>query len=424
MAISDTSGQDAPLEPRSRRSRLMVIAAVAFIGIAAVSAATPALLRWSRADVSVPRERLRLSTARIGELTRDVSVQGRIVAAISPTLFAPADGTITLNVDAGDEVVEGGELAHLDSPELSNRLEQERATYESLQIDVERQRIATRQLKLESQKNVDLAQVALVAAERERRRAELAFESRAIPEIDLEQAMDELDRAKLDHTHAVADMALDSERLSFELQTSELLLQRQALLVRDLERQVAELAIVSPVTGIVGNLLVDQKQAVARNQAIMAVVDLAAFEIEAQVPESYADDLGLEMPAEVRLGADLYDATVVAVSPEIVDNQVTTRLRFAAAQPPGLRQNQRLTTRILLERKPEALIVDRGQFLESGGGRLAYVLEDGIAHRRAIEIGARSLAAVEVVAGLEPGDIVITSSIETFEGANTVLVTD
>jgi HlyD family secretion protein len=156
----------------------------------------------------------------------------------------------------------------------------------------------------------------------------------------------------------------------------------------------------------------------------MAVVDLAAFEIEAQVPESYADDLGLEMPAEVRLGADLYDSTVVAESPEIVDNQVTTRLRFAAAQPPGLRQNQRLTTRILLERKPEALIVDRGQFLESGGGRLAYVLEDGIAHRRAIEIGARSLAAVEVVAGLEPGDIVITSSIETFEGANTVLVTD
>jgi HlyD family secretion protein len=130
------------------------------------------------------------------------------------------------------------------------------------------------------------------------------------------------------------------------------------------------------------------------------------------------------MPAEVRLANNLYDAIVVAVSPEIADNQVTTRLRFASDQPPGLRQNQRLTTRILLERKPEALIVDRGQFLESGGGRLAYVLEDGIAHRREIEIGARSLASVEGLAGLDPGDVVITSSIEAFDGADTVLVTD
>lgn len=424
MAISDTSGQDAPIEPPSRRRRVLVIAAVALVCAAAVSVATPSLLRWTSADASISRERLRLSTVRIGELTRDVSVQGRIVAAVSPTLFAPADGTITLEVDAGDEVVEGGVLAALDSPELTNRLEQEQATYESLEIDVERQRIATRQLELESQKNVDLAQVALTAAERERRRAELAFESNSIPEIDLQQAIDELERARLDHEHAVADMALDRERLAFELRTSELLLQRQELLVRDLNRRVGELAILSPVTGIVGNLLVDQKQAVTRNQPIMAVVDLAAFEIEAQVPESYADDLGLEMPAEVRLGAGVHDAVVVAVSPEIVDNQVTTRLRFAGEQPPGLRQNQRLTTRILLEHKPEALIVDRGQFLDSGGGRLAYVLEGGIAHRREIDVGARSLGAVEVVAGLEPGDVVITSSIETFEGAETVLVTN
>jgi HlyD family secretion protein len=219
VAIKDTSGQDAPLEPRSRRGRIIAMVVVALLGAAVVSAATPSLLRWSRADASVSRERLRLATVRVGELTRDVSVQGRIVAAISPTLFAPADGTITLLVDAGDEVVEGGELARVDSPELTNQLEQEQATFQSLQIDVDRQRIATRQLELESKKNVDLAQVALTAAERERRRAELAFESRSSPEIDLEQAVDELDRARLDHAHAVADMALDRERLSFELRS-------------------------------------------------------------------------------------------------------------------------------------------------------------------------------------------------------------
>jgi HlyD family secretion protein len=196
------------------------------------------------------------------------------------------------------------------------------------------------------------------------------------------------------------------------------------LLVADLTRQVDELNVRSPVTGIVGNLQVDQKAAVSRNQAIMMVVDLTAFEVEADVPESYGDDLGLGMLAEIRVGNDVQSATVVSVSPEIVDNQVTTRLRFTEAPPAGLRQNQRLTTRILLEQKPNVLVVERGQFLESGGGRVAYVLVDGIARRTPIEIGARSLSAVEILGGLNEGDTIITSSLETFERADTVLVTN
>jgi HlyD family secretion protein len=92
--------------------------------------------------------------------------------------------------------------------------------------------------------------------------------------------------------------------------------------------------------------------------------------------------------------------------------------------PPGLRQNQRLTTRILLEEKSNVLTVERGQFLDSGAGRVAYVLVNGIAHRTPIEIGARSLSGVEIVAGLNDGDVIISSSLEAFEGAETVLVTN
>jgi HlyD family secretion protein len=220
------------------------------------------------------------------------------------------------------------------------------------------------------------------------------------------------------------DLTLDGERLAFELRTRELQIERQELLVRDLERQVDELTIRSPVTGIVGNLQVNQKAAVTRDQPVMTVVDLTAFEVEAEVPESYADDLGLQMPAEIRVANAAHAAVLVAVSPEIVEGQVTTRLRFAAAPPAGLRQNQRLTTRILLEQKNNVLTIERGQFLDSGAGRVAYVLVDGIAHRTPIEIGARSLSAVEVLSGLKEGDVIVTSSIESFERADTVFVTD
>jgi HlyD family secretion protein len=385
----------------------------------------PSLQRWAGSSISVPKDRLRLAVVTRTDLVRDVSVQGRVVAAVSPSLFAPDDGTITLMVEAGATVNEGQTLAVLDSPELQNRLQQEQATLDRLSVEFDRQRIETKQKALDNRKNVDLTKVTLTAAERERRRAESGYEIEAISEIDFEKTKDDLETARLAHEHAVADARLDDERLAFELQTRELQVERQSLLVKDLHRQVDELNMRSPVNGIVGNLMVEQKTAVSANQVVMAVVDLSAFEIEAQVPESYADDLGLGMQAEVLVGNQKYPAVLVSVSPEILQNQVTTRIRFGGDMPPGLRQNQRLTTRILMEEKNDVLTLQRGQFLDSGGSRVAYVLDDNsVAHRRSIEVGARSLAAVEIVSGLDEGETVVISSIDQFRSAETVLVTN
>ncbi len=385
----------------------------------------PSLQRWAGSSISVPKDRLRLAVVTRTDLVRDVSVQGRVIAAVSPSLFAPAEGTITLLVDAGARVSEGQSLARLDSPELQNQLQQEQASLDSLSVELDRQRIETKQKALNNSKNIDLTRVTLVAAERERRRAESGYKIEAISQIDFEKTKDDLETARLAHEHAVADAELDDERLAFELKTRELQLGRQSFLVKDLLRQVDELNMRSPVSGIVGNLMVDQKAAVNQNQVVMSVVDLSAFEIEAQVPESYADDLGLGMDAEVLVGNQKFPAVLVSVSPEIIQNQVTTRIRFSGGMPPGLRQNQRLTTRILMEKKIAVLTLQRGQFLDSGGSRIAYVLDDdSVAHRRSIEVGARSLAAVEIVNGLNEGEVVVISSIDQFRSADTVLVTN
>ncbi len=425
MAIADTSGQDVLLKPKSRVGRTTLLAAAALVvtGLS-VWVVLPGLQRWSLAEASVVRERLRLATVSRGDFVRDVSVQGRVVAAVSPTLYATQDGTITFFVEAGDRVAQGDRLAVLDSPEITNRLEQERATAQRFQIELERNRIEAKQQKLNNRKTVDLANVQLTAANREKRRSELAYEKNAISQIGYEKAHDELQNAELAHKHAVADATLDSERLDFEQKTKQLEADRQALLVADLERQVAELIILSPVHGIVGNILVDQKTTVGRNQRVASVVDLSQFEIEVQVPESYADDLAIGMAVEVRLGDRIDLATLVSVSPEIIDNQVTGRIRFDGDVPRGLRQNQRLTTRILLESKDNVLMVPRGQFLQSGGGRIAYRVENDLAHRLAIEVGARSLNTVEILSGLQAGDTIVISSIETFEGAQTVVITN
>jgi HlyD family secretion protein len=427
IKIADTSGQDISIAGPNKNKRYLLIGLILIAVIALFVAMLPSLTRWSDSEMSVSRERLRLATVSRGDFVRDLSVQGRVVAAVSPRLYSPAQGTITFAIDAGDSVIKGQLLASIDSPELTNQLKQEQSSLQSLQMDLDRQRISAKKQALEDLKAVDLAKVALTAADREKRRADKAYHSHSISQIDFEEAQDELAYAHLIHEHAVKDAALNGESLAFEVQSRQLEADRQALSVDELSRKVDELALRSPVDGIVGNLAVEQKNQVAKNQAILSVVDLSEFELEVDIPESYADDLAIGMGAEVNLNGQNYPASLVTISPEIENNQVTGRVRFnrnSATQPQGLRQNQRLTTRILIEHKEDVLLVQRGQFLESGNGRIAYVVKDNMAVRTAILTGARSLSSVEILEGLKAGDNIIVSGTDQFSGAQNVLLTN
>lgn len=436
MKIADTSGQDVVLtqavhQNQKRKNYLIGAAIIAIIvGIVVVSA--PAISSWSGSDASVSSQRIRLATVTRGDLVRDLSVQGRVVAAVSPRLYATGQGTITFEVDAGDQVNKGQTLAVIESPELTNQLKQEQAVQQKLTLDLERQKIQAKKQALENVKTTDLARVTLVAAEREKRRADKAYKFNSISQIDYEKAQDDLLNAQLVFKHAEEDAHLSDESLSFEIKTMELQVDRQTLLVAELTRKVDELTLTSPVNGIVGNLAVKQKNQVTRNQPILSVVDLSEFELEVDIPESYADDLAIGMAAQVNVNGKAYAAELVTISPEIENNQVTGRVRFATpsgtnaenAHPSGLRQNQRLTTRILMESKTDVLKVQRGQFLESSSGRFAYLVKDNVAEKITITTGARSMADVEIVSGLKQGDTIIISSTDQFNAAEQVMITN
>jgi HlyD family secretion protein len=117
-----------------------------------------------------------------------------------------------------------------------------------------------------------------------------------------------------------------------------------------------------------------------------------------------------------------YPGRVTTVSPEIRDSQVKGTLVFEGEPPAGLRQSQRVSTRIVLEKKTNVVKAPRGPFLESGGGRHAYVVENGVAVRREIAVGAVSVAAVEITKGLREGEQIVLSDTSVFEGAKTVLI--
>ena len=419
--IRDTSSQDAVLSAppgqRHKQRALLLAGAVIVIG-----AAIAAVAAWRNSEHSVNSSRLRIADVTRGTLIRDAAVNGRVVAAISPTLYSTTVATVTLKAKAGDTVKKGDILAVLESPDLSDALKREQSSVQQLEAEVARQQILAKKQKLLARREADTAEIERLSAQRTLERYESVAQVGIIAKIDYQKAKDALNSAGIRARHASQAAALEGDDVGLALQTKVAELDRQRLSMANAQRRVDELTVRAPVDGFIGTLNVQNRMVVAANAPLMTLVDLSRLEVELEVPETYAGDMGLGMRAEITLPSGRATGTLSALSPEVVKNQVLARVRFDGTQPTGLRQSQRVSARLLIEEKPDVLMVQRGPFVENEGGRHAYVLHDGVAVRTPVRIGATSISAVEIIDGLKAGDKVVVSGTDAFDNAARVSI--
>lgn len=421
--IPDTSGQDRQIAPQ--RSRFPIrIAAGAAGALVLVVLAVWLFAGWRASAVAANASRLRIAPVTQGTLVRDASVNGRVVAAVSPTLYAPAPSTVALKVNAGDTVKKGQVLAQLESPELTSALRREQSNYEELKSEIARQEVLAQKAKLTAVRDADQAEIERASAQRVFERIEKAGGLGVVPRNDFEKAQDNLKSAEIRGKHASEAAKLESADIDLQLRSRREQLARQKLALGEAQRRVDELAVRAPMDSVVGSLAVVDRTVVPANAPLMTLVDLSKLEVELEIPESYVHDLGIGMKSEITVGDIKAMAKVVAISPQVIQNQVLARAAFEGAQPPGLRQSQRVAARLLIDERPNALIVPRGPFLESHGGKYAYVMEDGFAIRKPIRIGGTSVGAVQIEEGVKAGDKVVISGSEEFGNAPKVKINE
>jgi HlyD family secretion protein len=419
--IQDTSSMDRHVVV-ARTPRTMILIAVAVASVLVLSAVLfPSVRRWARAEKAVDATTLRFGTVQRGDLLRDVSVQGRVVASLHPTLFSSGQGIVSLRTKAGSQVRRGDVLATVDSKELQSALEQARAQLLSIRAELERQKIVARQTQLRARQSVDLLSLRLEAAKRALTRNETTFREGLSNKTDYESAQDGVRIAQMELEQAKKELDLSRETLSFEMQTREQQVVSQQSVAADLAKRVDDLTIRAPFDGMVASVAVQDRDAVAPNQAVLMIVNLSSLELEVALPEEYAGETAIGTPATIYFNGREYQGTVTAVSPEVVANQVAATVAFTG-QPAGLKQNQRLTTRLVFESKKDVLKVARGAFVDATGGRTAFVVDGKMATLRPITLGVTSASEVEVLTGLSAGETIVVSDTSAFGDARTVLL--
>jgi HlyD family secretion protein len=190
-------------------------------------------------------------------------------------------------------------------------------------------------------------------------------------------------------------------------------IRRNLVMVR---QRVDNLDVKAPVDGQLGLLDVEIGQSVVSGTRIGQISVLSDYKIEALIDEHYIDRVRNGLAATFERQDRTYNLVVRKVYPEVRDKQFKTDFIFEGERPDNIRAGQTYYINLQLGQPVEAILIPRGAFYQNTGGQWIFtVTQDGKkAVRRPIRIGRQNPLYYEVLSGLEAGEMVVTSSYDSY----------
>lgn len=138
--------------------------------------------------------------------------------------------------------------------------------------------------------------------------------------------------------------------------------------------------------------------------------------VHAPVDELYLTRVNIGMKACIWTTDREYLLTITHVNPAVTKGRFDVDLKFDADIPPIVLSNSQLRMRVKLSGTSNEILLPMGRFYLYTQGTWVFVVEGNRVMRRNVRLGRRmSGSGFEVLAGLKPGDRVITSSYEKFK---------
>ncbi|MDF1583784.1 MAG: efflux RND transporter periplasmic adaptor subunit [Methyloprofundus sp.] len=178
-------------------------------------------------------------------------------------------------------------------------------------------------------------------------------------------------------------------------------------------RSIDVLPILSPINGTIIEKNIVSGSAFKAGTKLLTLADLSSVWVEGEV---YAEDLpsitiGMSAQVFVDDTADQPLLGVVSFIEPVLNNATrTARVRIQLANPEGLlRPEQYVRLQLQLELGPR-LVVPREAVVFSGKNRIVFLdLGEGRLQARKINTGESNEAFIEVLDGLSPGDLIVSS---------------
>jgi len=407
--------------PVARRRRQLVIGGAALLGLAVIAIAVS---RLQPAAPVVERASVWIDTVKRGPLVREVRGTGTLVPEDLRWIPAAAEGRVDrIRLHPGARVEPDTVILDLSNPDLDQQVRDAtlavrtaEATLSNRRADLDSSLLATeaavaqiesdaREARLDADADQQLRERGLTSAITSRTKKARAdnLEHR----LKLERERLELQRRSLASQLAIQEADVARQRAALDQATR----RRDALQVR------------AGVAGVLQQVAVELGARVGPGANLARVVDPARLKAELRIPETQAKDVQLGQRAAIDTRNGVVSGRVARIDPAATGGTVAVDVVLDGELPRGARPDLTIDGTIELERLGDVVFVGRPGLGEEGGTIQLFRLDTtGHARRVPVTLGRMSANAVEIRAGLNPGDQVILSDMSQWDGVERVRV--
>lgn len=381
-----------------------------------------------------------VATARVDVIRNEKEFSG-ILKPINEVMVIPQiPGKVEkVYVKVGQQVKKGDVLVELESGDVEQQIAQAQAAYEASKASVELTKKRLNELedqksKLEAEsakmdKQVEEAQKALDQAKRaiepEMARLEEMREKGAITDEQYEeykgklegqlkplqdglekllQQKAALEKSKLEIESAIKSMPYDDKTLNAQL--------NQAQMALDAARGAAgKLKLLSPIDGVVSSLNVEIGQMATQASPPVTVIDMTALILDIRLSEYDVLKVRPGQKVDVYVdaaGSQPLEGMVEWVSPSTDVRSQAYGARIRLDNSSGkLRPGMFARVGLVLDKNENALVVPKNAIMRQGNQAYVFVIKEGLAEKREVQIGMEGGEMIEVISGLETGEQVV-----------------
>ncbi|MEY2705286.1 MAG: hypothetical protein RL407_1348 [Bacteroidota bacterium] len=185
--------------------------------------------------------------------------------------------------------------------------------------------------------------------------------------------------------------------------------------IKLVEAQLEKTVIRAPFTGRLGLRQISEGSVINPSNVIVSIVNSDPIKLEFSIPERYASlvSIGSSIFFSSESSKEEVEGKVYAFEPQIDAATRTLKLRAQSPNKSGkYLPGMFVKIRFVLDIEEEALLVPAESVIpELSGYKVFVVGADGNAEQRTIEIGTRTDTQVQVISGLNEGDLVLTSGV-------------
>ncbi len=388
-----------------------------WIGAAFVVLIAVMILTGKKSVLRVDGSTIVTGTAIDGEFNDYIRLSGQ-VQPMTTVQISPTEGGNVQRIVAeeGSHVNAGDVIVVLSNESLDMQIlnsEAELAEKENILrntlISMEQQKLSVRQDRLS-------LQIEVKRAKRAYEQNKALYEEKLIAREDYLKSQEDYELAKDKLDLVINREQQDSLYRSTQISQMHESLENMRINMNMIRKRKENLSVKAPISGELGLLDVELGQSVAAGAKIGQINDLNSYKIQAQIDEHYIDKVSPGLDATFERQNEKFSASIRKVYPEVRDGKFKADFKFVGAQPENIRTGQTYYLNLQLGQPTESILIPRGSFYQSTGGKWIYVMSaDGSkAVKRSVRIGRQNPQYYEVLDGLEPGEKVIISSYESF----------